>query len=87
MKNFLHQFKHSGFVKFATLTILSALFLYLSNFYQPLVYVSIILWIYPFLYVLIMFIYGWVIGPIRDGGNTNFAKGFDRFIKKYLGMN
>jgi hypothetical protein len=86
MKNFLHQFKHSGFVKFATLSILSALFLYLSNFYYPLLYVSIVLWIYPFLYVLIMFMYGWFINPIRDR-KPNFAKGYDRFIKKYLGIN
>jgi hypothetical protein len=85
--SFITQFKKSAFVRFITLSILSALFLWLSNFYQPLVYVSIILWIYPTIYILTMFIYGWVIGPIRDGGNTNFAKGFDRFIKKYLGIN
>jgi hypothetical protein len=87
MKNFLHQFKNSGFVKFATFSILSALFLYLSNFYYPLLYVSIVLWIYPAIYILTMFIYGWVIGPIRDNGKPNFAKGYDRFIKKYLGIN
>jgi hypothetical protein len=86
MKNFLYQFKNSGFVKFATLSILSALFLYLSNFYYPLLYVSVVLWIYPFIYILIMFIYGWVINPIRDR-RPNFAKGVDRFIKKYLGIN
>ena len=87
MKNFLHQFKNSGFIKFATLTILSALFLYLSNFYQPLLYVSIIMFIYPSIYTLIMFSYAFVIGPIRDNGKPNFAKSYDRFIKKYLGMN
>jgi hypothetical protein len=87
MKNFLHQFKHSGFVKFATLIILSAIFLYLSNFYQPLLYVSIVMFIYPSIYTLIMFSYAFVIGPIRDNGKPNFAKGYDRFIKKYLGIN
>lgn len=83
MKNFLYQFKKSKFIRFITFSILSALFLYLSNFYEPLKYVSIILWIYPALYILIMFIYAWFINTIRDR-KPDFAKGFDRFIEKYL---
>jgi hypothetical protein len=83
MKNFLYQFKKSKFIRFITFSILSALFLYLSNFYQPLKYVSIILWIYPVIYILVMFIYAWFINPIRDR-KPDFAKGFDRFIEKYL---
>jgi hypothetical protein len=85
MKNFINQFRNSGFVKFGTLSILSAIFLYLSNFYYPLVYISLVLWIYPVIYVLVMFIYAWFINPIRDR-RPNFAKGFDKFIQKYLGM-
>jgi hypothetical protein len=83
MRNFLYQFKKSKFIRFITFSILSALFLYLSNFYEPLKYVSIILWIYPVIYILVMFIYAWFINPIRDR-KPDFAKGFDRFIEKYL---
>jgi hypothetical protein len=85
MKNFLYQFKNSAFVRFITFSILSAVFLGLSNFYYPLIYISVALWIYPSLYILIMFCYAWFINPIRDR-NPDFAKGFDKFIQKYLGM-
>jgi hypothetical protein len=32
-----------------------------------------------------MFSYAWFINPIRDR-KPDFAKGFDKFIQKYLGM-
>ena len=83
MRNFLYQFKNSKFIRFITFSILSALFLYLSNFYEPLKYVSIILWIYPSYYIIVMFIYAWVINPIRDR-KPAFGKNFDKFIDKWL---
>ena len=83
MKKFLYQFKNSKFVRFITLLILSSIFLGLSNFYEPLKYVSIVLFIYPVIYILTMFIYAWFINPIRDR-KPGFGKNFDKFIDKWL---
>ena len=83
MRNFLYQFKNSKFIRFITLLILSSIFLGLSNFYEPLKYISIVLCIYPAIYILTMFIYAWVINPIRDR-KPAFGENFDKFIDKWL---
>jgi len=83
MRKFLYQFKRSKFIRFATLSILSALFLGLSNFYEPLKYLSIVFWIYPTYYILVMFAYAWFINPLRNK-LPNFGNKCDKFFDKWL---